>query len=75
MSPAEVARVANVLTPYGPDRQKTLVRSRFVMLFDGRIDNRPELGDILNLAANDLHLMPESMIALRLFDRELSRFC
>ena len=95
VSPSEVARVANLLKPYGPDRQKTLVRSnaafvfclqqltpedrfeqqplvladRFIMLFDGRIDNRLELGDTLNLAPNDLPLMPDSMIALRLFDR------
>ena len=95
VSPSEVARVANVLKPYGPDRQKTLVRSnagfvfclhqltpedrfeqqplvladRFIMLFDGRIDNRLELGDTLNIAPNDLPLMPDSMIALRLFDR------
>jgi asparagine synthase (glutamine-hydrolysing) len=95
VSPSEVARVANVLKPYGPDRQKTLVRSnaafvfclhqltpedlfeqqplvlanRFVMLFDGRIDNRAELADTLNIAPNDLQLMPDSMIALRLFDR------
>jgi asparagine synthase (glutamine-hydrolysing) len=95
VSPSEVARVANVLKPYGPDRQKTLMRNnaafvfclhqltpedrfeqqplflanRFVMLFDGRIDNRPELGDTLNIAASDLHLMPDSMIAMRLFDR------
>ena len=66
---SEVERMANVLKPYGPDRQKTLVRgnaafvfclhhltpedlferqpllfaNRFVMLFDGRIDNRSEL--------------------------------
>jgi asparagine synthase (glutamine-hydrolysing) len=95
VSPSEVARAANVLKPYGPDRQKTLVRNnaafvfclhqltpedlfeqqplvlanRFVMLFDGRIDNRSELGDTLNIATNDLDLMPDSMIALRLFDR------
>lgn len=95
VSPSEVARVANLLKPYGPDRQKTLVRGnaafvfclqqltpedrfeqqplvladRFIMLFDGRIDNRLELGDTLNLAPNDLPLMPDSMIALRLFDR------
>ena len=95
VSPSEVARVANLLKPYGPDRQKTLVRGnaafvfclqqltpedrfeqqplvladRFIMLFDGRIDNRLELGDTLNIAPNDLPLMPDSMIALRLFDR------
>src|SRR5262249_50586775 len=93
--PSEVERMANVLRPYGPDRQRTLVRgnaafvfclhqltpedlfeqqplvfaNRFVMLFDGRIDNRPELGEYLNIAASDLHLVPDSMIAMRLFDR------
>ena len=93
--PAEVERMANVLKPYGPDRQKTLTRgnaafvfclhhltpedlferqpllfaNRFVMLFDGRIDNRSELGEALGIAASELHSMPDSMIALRLFDR------
>ena len=91
----EVERMANVLKPYGPYRQKTLVRGnaafifcldnllpedvyerqpllladRFVLLFDGRIDNRSELGDILNVSTSDLHSMPDSMLALRLFDR------
>src|SRR6516162_5849980 len=93
--PSEVERLANVLRPYGPDRQRTLVRgnaafvfclhqltpedlfeqqplifaNRFVMLFDGRIDNRQELSEILNIAASDLHLTPDSMIARRLFNR------
>jgi len=93
--PSEVERMANVLRPYGRDRQRTLVRgnaafvfclhqltpedlfeqqplvfaNRFVMLFDGRIDNRPELGKALNIAASDLHLVPDSMISMRLFDR------
>ena len=87
--------MANVLKPYGPDRQKILTRGnaafvfclhkltpedsfelqpllfadRFVMLFDGRIDNRSELGDILGISTSELHSMPDSMIALRLFDR------
>jgi asparagine synthase (glutamine-hydrolysing) len=95
VSSSEVERMANALKPYGPDRQRTLVRrnaafvfclhqftpedlfeqqplvfaNRFVVLFDGRIDNRPELGEALNIAASDLHLMPDSMIAMRLFDR------
>ena len=93
--PHEVERMANVLKPYGPYRQKTLVRgnaafifcldnllpediyerqplfwaNRFVLLFDGRIDNRSELGDVLNVSTSDLHSMPDSVIALRLFDR------
>ena len=33
VSPSEVARVANVLKPYGPDRQKTLVRSNAAFVF------------------------------------------
>ena len=87
--------MANVLKPYGPDRQKILTRGnaafvfclhkltpedsfelqpllfadRFVMLFDGRIDNRSELGDVLGISTSELHSMPDSMIALRLFDR------
>jgi len=95
VSAAEVERMANVLRPYGPDRQRTLARgnaafvfclhqltpedlfeqqplifaNRFVMLFDGRIDNRQELSEILNIAASDLHLTPDSMIAMRLFNR------
>ena len=92
---SDVERMANVLKPYGPDRQKILTRGnaafvfclhkltpedsfevqpllfadRFVMLFDGRIDNRSELGDILGISTSELHSMPDSMIALRLFDR------
>jgi asparagine synthase (glutamine-hydrolysing) len=91
----EVERMANVLKPYGPHRQKTLVRgnaafifcldnlmpediyerqplllaNRFVLLFDGRIDNRSELIDALGIEKNELSLVPNSMIALRVFDR------
>jgi asparagine synthase (glutamine-hydrolysing) len=58
------------LTPEDLFEQQPLVfANRFVMLFDGRIDNRPELGEGLNIAASDLQLMPDSMIAMRLFDR------
>jgi asparagine synthase (glutamine-hydrolysing) len=42
---------------------------RFVMLFDGRIDNRVELGDILGIPTSELCSLPDSMIALHLFDR------
>ena len=49
--------------------QPLLFADRFVMLFDGRIDNRSELGDILGISTSELHSMPDSMIALRLFDR------
>ena len=86
---SEIERMANVLKPYGPDRQKILVRgnaafvfclhhltpedlferqpllfaNRFVMLFDGRIDNRSELSDSLGIPSSELHSMPDSMIA------------
>jgi asparagine synthase (glutamine-hydrolysing) len=49
--------------------QPLLLANRFVLLFDGRIDNRSELGGILNISTSDLHSMPDSLIALRLFDR------
>jgi len=92
---SEIERMANVLKPYGPDQQKTLIRrnagfafclhrltpedffehqplvfaDRFVMLFDGRIDNRSELSAVLGISAPELHSMPDSMIVFRLFDR------
>ena len=50
------------------ERQPLLFGNRFVMLFDGRIDNRPELGHALGIAASELHSLPDSMIAMRLFD-------
>jgi asparagine synthase (glutamine-hydrolysing) len=49
--------------------QPLVLVDRFVMLFDGRIDNRSELGDTLGISTGELHSMPDSMIALRLFDR------
>jgi asparagine synthase (glutamine-hydrolysing) len=51
------------------DYQPLLFANRFVMLFDGRIDNRSELSDSLGISSSELHSMPDSMIALRLFDR------
>lgn len=92
---SEVERMANVLKPYGPDRQKILMRrgaafvfclhqltpedlferqplllaDRFVILFDGRIDNRSELSEALGIGMPELHSMPDSVIVLRLFDR------
>src|SRR5262245_35996825 len=95
ISRSDVERMTNVLTSYGPDRQKILTRGnaafvfclhkltpedsyevqpllladRFVMLFDGRIDNRSELGNILGISTTELNSVPDSMIALRLFDR------
>jgi asparagine synthase (glutamine-hydrolysing) len=91
----EVERMANVLKPYGQDRQKIVMRgnaafvfclhqitpedsfeqqplvfaNRFIMLFDGRIDNRHELSAFLNIPAADLPFTPDSTIAMRLFDR------
>jgi asparagine synthase (glutamine-hydrolysing) len=87
--------MADVLKPYGQDRQKVRIlgnaafvfclhkltpedsfedqplifAERFVMLFDGRIDNRSELGNALGVSTSELHSMPDSTIALRLFDR------
>ncbi len=92
---SDVERMANVLKPYGPDRQKILIRgnaafvfclhkltpedsfevqpllvdNRFVMLFDGRIDNRSALSNILGISTPELHSMPDSMLAFRLFNR------
>jgi asparagine synthase (glutamine-hydrolysing) len=51
------------------ERQPILFADRFVMLFDGRIDNRCELGDMLAIPASELHSIPDSMLVLRLFDR------
>src|SRR4029079_17321095 len=41
--------------------------NRFVMLFDGRIDNRAELCEALGIAASEVSSMPDSMIALRVY--------
>lgn len=51
------------------ERQPLLLADRFVFLFDGRIDNRSQLSDALGIAASDMQSMPDSMIALHLFDR------
>jgi asparagine synthase (glutamine-hydrolysing) len=59
----------NLLPEDTYERQPLFLANRFVLLFDGRIDNRSELGDILNVSTSDLHSMPDSMLALRLFDR------
>jgi asparagine synthetase B (glutamine-hydrolysing) len=86
LSPLEIERLANVLRPYGPDRQQTLLRrhaafvsclhhltpedhferqplhiaDRFVVLFDGRIDNREELGGAVRVSASELAEMPDT---------------
>jgi asparagine synthase (glutamine-hydrolysing) len=46
-----------------------LIANRFILLFDGRIDNRSELSETLGIAAPDLALMSDSVIVSRLFDR------
>src|SRR5262249_23167349 len=51
------------------ERQPFLVADRFVMLFDGRVDNRTELIETLGMATSGLHSTPDSLIAFRLFDR------
>jgi len=51
------------------EHQPLQLTNRFVMLFDGRIDNRSELGNSLGMAAPEMHSMSDSMIALRMFDR------
>ena len=92
---SEIERMANVLKPYGPDRQKVLIRgsaafvfclhqltpedafesqpmilaNQFIMLFDGRIDNRSELSQALGIGEPELRSMPDGVLALRLFDR------
>src|SRR3974390_1780705 len=47
------------------ERQPLECANRFIMLFDGRIDNRSELSDFLGIATPELQSMPDSMIALR----------
>jgi asparagine synthase (glutamine-hydrolysing) len=42
---------------------------RYVMLFDGRIDNRSELGDILGISTSELRSISDSAIVFRLFER------
>jgi asparagine synthase (glutamine-hydrolysing) len=49
--------------------QPLLFADRFILLFDGRIDNRSELSKTLGIATSELALMPDSVIASRLFDR------
>jgi asparagine synthase (glutamine-hydrolysing) len=51
------------------ERQPLLIADRFALLFDGRIDNRPELSGTLGIATPELALMPDSVMASRLFDR------
>ena len=51
------------------ERQPLLIANRFILLFDGRIDNRSELSETLGIATSELALMPDSVIVSRLFDR------
>src|SRR5262245_60846880 len=51
------------------ERQPLVSADRFVMLFDGRIDNRSELSAVLGMSGTELNSVPDSMIVFRLFDR------
>ncbi|HET8711640.1 MAG TPA: asparagine synthetase B, partial [Spongiibacteraceae bacterium] len=51
------------------EQQPTVLADRFVLLFDGRIDNRSELASMLGISASDLRIMPDSAIVMRLFNR------
>src|SRR5262245_43390374 len=55
------------------ERQPLLLANRFVLLFDGRIDNREELGDALGIQASELGTLSDGALALELFDRWSSR--
>src|SRR5262245_62278442 len=44
--------------------QPMFLADRFVMLFDGRIDNRFELGNILGISTSELNSMPDGKIVL-----------
>jgi asparagine synthase (glutamine-hydrolysing) len=58
------------ITPEDLFEQQPLVfANRFIMLFDGRIDNRHELSVVLDIPATDLPFTPDGTIAMRLFDR------
>lgn len=51
------------------ESQPLLLDNRFVLLFDGRIDNRTELGAALGVAASEVARMSDSLILLQLFKR------
>lgn len=51
------------------DVQPQSLADRIFLLFDGRIDNRNELGELLGISSSELRVLPDSGIALRLFDR------
>ena len=62
--------VCTSLTPEDRfEHQPLLSANRFVTLFDGRIDNRTDLGEALGIGASELLSMPDSLIVFRLFDR------
>jgi asparagine synthase (glutamine-hydrolysing) len=88
---AVIARMLNLLTPYGRDAQqslfltgaaflRTLLRitpedsldrqpvahpeSQTLVLFDGRLDNRDELAESLDITPAELRLMADSTLAL-----------
>jgi asparagine synthase (glutamine-hydrolysing) len=51
------------------ESQPVVFGNRFIVLFDGRIDNRSELAAALGIRASDLQMMPDSMIIMRLVER------
>ena len=64
------AACLHFLTPEDDlERQPLLMANRFVVLFDGRIDNREEVAEALNISAKELRVMADSVLAWRLFER------
>ena len=51
------------------ESQPVVLDDRFVLLFDGRIDNRCELGNALGIVATELHSTADSVLAVRSFAR------
>ena len=51
------------------DRQPIWIADRFVLLFDGRIDNRKELSEVLGINSRELLTMSDSQVVVRLFER------
>ena len=49
------------------ERQPHIFANRLVMLFDGRIDNRTELGETMGMTSSEMRSLPDSAIALNLF--------
>jgi len=51
------------------DRQPLNIQNRYYMVFDGRIDNRPELARRLSLSSQDLDEQADSALAAMAFSR------